>query len=119
MCKDRRCMGNHGGSIAGLAMLVLLASLLALSGCNVGPQFVPESERHAIDRKLVEYPKSWVLKTAARGLTAPEAIAFVTDEGEYKGSLLVAESGQDLKFPRIYGWKPDGTFFTVYPKRTQ
>jgi glucose/arabinose dehydrogenase len=63
----------------------------------------------------VEYPRGSALKVAARGITAGAAIAFVTEEGDYKGALLVAESGRDVDVPRIYGWKADGTLFNIYP----
>jgi hypothetical protein len=80
----------------------------------------PES-RVAIDRKIVDTPKGTSLFAAVRGLTAPTSIAFVTEEGPYKGAMLVAENGGDgpLDTPRIFGWKQDGTFFNVYPHSSQ
>lgn len=94
----------------------LLVAMSLIAGCISHPQLVPFDSRRPIDRKVVEYPAGFTLKTIARGLTGPSAIAFVKQEGEYYRSLLVAESGADGRNPRIYGWKPDGTFFNVYPR---
>src|SRR5450432_1183072 len=93
-----------------------LLAMLLVAGCAQQPVFLPEDWRKPIDRKLVEYPNGFVLKTLARGLTAPSSIAFVNDEGEFKGSILIAESGAVNDQPRIYGWKPDGTYFSIFPR---
>jgi glucose/arabinose dehydrogenase len=103
---------------------VLLAAWLTLlgsGGCTTGPRYIAESDRKVIDRKFVETPRGYVIKVLADGLSAPTAIAFVTDEGEYKGAMLVAESGDGMDSPRIYGWKNDSShsFFSVYPRGTQ
>jgi glucose/arabinose dehydrogenase len=96
-----------------------LLAIMLLAGCARQPVFLPEDWRKPIDRKLVEYPNGFVLKTIARGLTAPSAIAFVNDEGEFKGSILVAESGVGSELPRIYGWTPEGTYFSIFPRGTR
>src|SRR5450432_198260 len=96
-----------------------LFAMFLLAGCAQQPTFLTDDMRKPIDRKLVEYPNGFVLKTVARGITAPTAIAFVNDEGEFKGSIIVAESGAGNDRPRIYGWKADGTYFTVFPRRVQ
>lgn len=97
------------------AAVVTLVALI-MCGCAPGPQFIPAESRQPIDRKFVEYPHGMVLKTVARGITAGSAIALVADEGPYYGALLVAESGDADGSPRIYGWKPNGEFFSVYPR---
>ncbi|WP_428940399.1 PQQ-dependent sugar dehydrogenase [Fontivita pretiosa] len=100
--------------LAGLGIFLLL--IVAAPGCAPGPTLVPEATRKPIDRRFVEYPAGYELKPFARGLSNPSSIAFVTDEGEYKNSILIAESGVDNLRPRIYGYKPDGTFFSIYPR---
>lgn len=95
---------------------VVLLLVLIVGGCITRPQLLPVDARKPIDRKVVEYPQGFVLKILARGLTAPSSIAFVKEEGEFQGSLLVAESGTEGYSPRIFGWKPDGAYFNVYPR---
>lgn len=94
-----------------------LLALMLINGCASHPQLLPVEQRTPIDRKVVEYPSGYVLKTLVRGVTAGSAIAFVNDDGPYKGSLLVAETGVENDSPRIYGWKSDGSFFNVYPRQ--
>ncbi|HVT87827.1 MAG TPA: hypothetical protein VHD56_03160 [Tepidisphaeraceae bacterium] len=91
-------------------------TLLLMAGCISRPVWLSPQSRTIIDRKLVEIPAGYVLRLAALGLTAPSAITIVKDEGPYKGSTLVAESGDGGNQPRIYGWKADGSFFNVYPR---
>jgi glucose/arabinose dehydrogenase len=94
---------------------VVIALLIVLPGCARGPYYVPPRERQTIDRKFVEYPANFDLAAAVTGLTAPTSIAIVHDEGPHHGSVLIAESGSGGYRPRIYGFKPDGTYFDVYP----
>src|SRR4051794_27303319 len=93
-----------------LLVATSLAIVLLLSACAQGPNFVPPDQRHAIDRKYVEYPGGVVLKEAVRNLTGP-----VDCEVDAQGNLIVAESGTGGVDPRLYGFKKDGTFFSVYP----
>jgi glucose/arabinose dehydrogenase len=96
-----------------VGLLVVLQALVF--GCARGPQLVTGDAQKPVDRTHVEFPNGYLLKPFARGLNAPSAIAFVTEEGEYHGSILVAESGAGGSEPRIYGFKPDGTHFSIYP----
>lgn len=102
--------------VARITLVVALSMILLHSGCVSGPTLLPVDQRKPIDRKVIEYPVGFVLKTLARGLTAPSSIAFVKEDGPYQGSLLVAESGVDGHSPRIFGWKADGAYFSVYPR---
>jgi hypothetical protein len=103
-----------------LRATVLAAGYLAiggfLGGCQSSPSIVPNSQQKAIDRDIVEYPPNVQLTLFARGITAPSAIAFDYDEGEHKGTMFIAESGRGGHSARIYGFKPDGTYFDLYPK---
>ena len=101
-----------------LTLTAALATACGLFGCASGPHLVPEAKRNVIDRGVIEYPNEMVLTPFACGLTAPCAVAFEADEPDYKDSVLVAEAGADGD-PRVYGFKPDGTQFWIYPKHTQ
>jgi glucose/arabinose dehydrogenase len=94
--------------------LIGLAGVLC--GCQTGPSIVPYDQQKAIDRNIVEYPPNMELTIFGRGFTAPDAIAFDYDEGPHKGTMFVAESGRGGHPARIYGFKPDGTEFELYPK---
>jgi glucose/arabinose dehydrogenase len=110
-------LGQRGS--AGMILAILWVCLSGVGGCTTGPRFIPSEARTPIDRKVMEYPRAFLLQLAADGLTAPSAIAFVTEDGEYKGSILVAESGADGRAPRIFGWKSDHTYFSIYPHGRQ
>jgi len=90
----------------------LLAFALLLGGCSTTPYMLKPEEQVTIDRGRVEYPAATELKPLVRGLTAPTGIAFDTD-----GSIILAESGEGNNTPRVFGFKPDGTPFEVYPRR--
>ncbi len=102
--------GNWRNCRAAIFGLTVLACL-AVSGCFRGPVMLAQSSQHTVDLKYVEYPTGTALKVIATGLNAPSAMAFDND-----GTLFIAESGIDGSEPRIYGWKPDGTFIDIYPK---
>lgn len=87
-------------------------SLAFLAGCGGGPTLLKPEQQAIIDRALVEYPPNTELRPYVEGLTGPTAIAF-----DNQGNLLIAESGMDRE-PRIYGFKPSGQFFEIYPKGT-
>lgn len=72
-------------------------------------------KRPIIDRQVVEYPGGFQLELLADGLTAPSAIAFDSDAGPYQNSIFIAESGAGDTSPRIYGFKPSGEMFSIYP----
>ena len=110
-------MSKHSGRTL-LIRSLLLAAAVGLSGCAAGPHLVPENRRNVIDRAVVEYPNQMILTPYIGGLTSPCAVAFETDDPEYKGSVVVAEAGVDGD-PRVFGFKPDGTQFWIYPKHTQ
>lgn len=96
--------------------LLLGLVAVALTGCARGPHVVDPLKRYAIDRSVVEYPNNVALTPYIDGLTAPVAIGFETSDGPYKDSVIIAESGDN---PRIYGFKPDGTQFWIWPKRAR
>lgn len=104
-------MNLHPRSIAKRHLAATV--LLFLAGCFGKPTFIAESDRAAIDRKIVEYPTGFELTLAAANLTAPSAMAFDAD-----GSLLIGENTENDQ-PRIIGLKADGSFFQVYPRGTQ
>jgi glucose/arabinose dehydrogenase len=100
--------------ICGALACAALACLLC--GCQTGPSLIPDDQQKPIDRNIVEYPPNVGLTLYGHGFTAPAAIAFDYDEGEHKGTMFVAESGRGGHSARIYGFKPDGTYFDIYPK---
>src|SRR5262245_37327379 len=100
------------------ALAYAMLAIVLIGGCTSNPSFIVPTSRKTIDRKVVEYPSNFVLQVVASNLTAPTAVAFVNDDGPFKGSMLVAESGVNDE-PRIYGWKPDGSYFSVYPRGPQ
>ncbi|HEX8340489.1 MAG TPA: hypothetical protein VF624_06230 [Tepidisphaeraceae bacterium] len=102
--------------LIGITAVLFLAA--ALTGCARGPRLLAEKDRVTLDRRVVEYPADLELTTYAAGMTAPSAMAFVQDESEYKNALLIAESGIGTDDPQVYGFKPDGTQFRVYPRGT-
>ena len=111
-------MARGGGrTISSTSVFVVVSSLAIalLVGCARGPYYVPPPHRQTIDRKFVEYPANFDLTAAVTGLTAPTSIALVHDEGPQQGSVLIAEGGVGGYRPRVYGFKPDGTYFEVYP----
>jgi hypothetical protein len=93
---------------------LLVACLVC--GCQTGPSLIPEDQQKPIDRNIVEYPPDVQLTEFARGFTGATAFAFDNDDGEYKGSIIIAESGRGGRSAKIYGFKPDGTYFDIYPK---
>jgi len=110
-------VSKHSGRTL-LIRSLLLAAAVGLSGCAAGPHLVLENRRNVIDRAVVEYPNQMILTPYIGGLTSPCAVAFETEDPDYKGSVLVAEAGVDGD-PRVFGFKPDGTQFWIYPKHAQ
>lgn len=99
-----------------LAAVTLAAGVLVAGGCARGPHVIPLEQQQVIDRSEVEYPGRLQLTTAVAGLTAPTAVAFETSNPQFKGSVLIAESGIGETDVRIFGFKPDGTQFWIYPQ---
>ena len=90
---------------------LLVMGLMLLPGCAERPHMLPYDEQKPIDRSLMKYPTGAVVKPYIRGLSAPTAIAW--DE---EHSLLIAQGGNYDEEPSIIGFKPDGSFFQVYPR---
>lgn len=98
-----RCVAS-----AGLVVL-LIGGLCGTPGCAPGPRVASTADRKPIDRSVIEGPAGFTVHRYIENLTAPTAMTF--DE---RGNLLIAEGGLDGRPPAIYGFKPDGTRFTVY-----
>lgn len=107
-------LGRYRSFGAAAALALALAT-----GCARGPHLIPADKQTTIDRTVVEYPARLQLTTHVGGLTAPGAIAFETEDNDYKGSMLIAETGADGDEPRVFGFRPDGTQFWIYPRRTR
>jgi sugar lactone lactonase YvrE len=99
-------------------VLATLLSVAMLQGCEFWrkPTMNQLAVQRGIDRSIMDYPSGVEAKLGAFNLTAPCALGWVTTEGPYKGSMIVAEAGVGDFKPRIYGFKPDGTRFDIYPK---
>lgn len=96
-------------SIFCFTLCAALAACIA-TGCVRGPIFVAPDARKAIDRQLVDYPGRMVLREVVHNLTAP-----IDMEEDADGNIIVAESGSGGFDPRLYGFKLDGTYFSIYP----
>ncbi len=95
---------------------VLVAALGGLlPGCINQPQMLPASRQKPIDRAIVETPPGTLLVPLVRGLNSPQAFCF----DDTNGALLLSESGVDGCEPHIFGYRPDHSYFQIYPwKRT-
>ena len=85
------------------------AVALTTGGCLRGPVTVPLAQRKPIDRAVVDYQRG-VLEEVARNLTAA-----IDCEPDAQGNVIVAESGEGGYEPHIFGIRPDGTQFQIYP----
>ena len=90
--------------------LALALTSMCLIGCAPDVALVSPPTRHTIDRSVVEYPAGYRLQTIMRGLTGPTAITF-----DKEGSLIVADRGLSDN-PRIFGFKPSGSRFEIWPE---
>ena len=99
-------------------MLAVATAAGLFAGCVGGPTFVTTDKRVAIDRSIIERPTGLDVTTFISNLTTPTAIAFETQDGPYKDAAIVVEGGIDGREPRIFGFKPDGTRFNIFPKNT-
>src|SRR5437870_7397557 len=97
-------------SAAPLRLSAAILVSLILAGCLNNPIRLSANAQKTIDRAIVEYPTGFELKPYILNLTAPTSVAFDND-----GSILIAEGGIGGYSPRIFGYKPDGTYFQVYP----
>ena len=116
MDRAMRTAGAQGVPLQGALPSKVLAVLLgltiaALTGCAERPHMLPYDQQTPIDRSVMKYPTGSVVKPYVRGLSAPTAIAWDEDH-----SLLIAQGGNWDEEPSIIGFKPDGSFFQVYPK---
>jgi hypothetical protein len=93
-----------------LLFLALLGTGLLTSGCAQGPVFIPPGQRKVIDRSIVDYPGGTILEEVVTNLTGP-----CDCEVDSHGNLIVAESGAGGREPRIFGIRPNGSIFTIYP----
>lgn len=84
--------------------------VLLLSGCQYRAVLVPPGQRKGIDRTIVECPTGFELQPYARYLTDPSAIAF-----DNEGNLIIAEGADADSKIRIFGFRPNGTRFDIYP----
>jgi len=75
---------------------------------------LPLWRQRTIDRRITVYPAGFVLQPYIVGLSGPSAFCF--DDSK---NLLIAESGLDGADPHIFGFRPDGTRFEVYPSETR
>lgn len=93
-----------------LSITALAAAMLA--GCTHQPAMLKPEQQKTIDRGVVEYPAATELKPIIHNLTGPVGIAF-----DATGSMILAESGIGGNTARIIGFKTDGSFFEVYPRK--
>jgi hypothetical protein len=94
--------------------LLALAGYLLATGCATKPIYISASARRVIDRRIMEYPDGFVLKTFMTNLTCPTA--FCWDES---GNLIVVEGGIDGRDPHIILVRPDGSMSHIYPVETR
>jgi glucose/arabinose dehydrogenase len=90
------------------------AGLLLGGGCIVGPRVLPPDEQGVIDRKVTEYPTGFELRPYLYNLNNPTGFCF-----DDLGNLIVTEGGYDNEDPRIFGIRPNGTRFDIYPIETR
>ncbi len=89
--------------------LALALTGMCLIGCAPDVLLISPAARRTIDRSVVEYPAGYRLQTIVRELTGPTAITF-----DKEGSLIVADRGLS-DTPHIFGFKPDGSRFEIWP----
>ncbi|HEY1685112.1 MAG TPA: hypothetical protein VGG19_10140 [Tepidisphaeraceae bacterium] len=91
-----------------LALFVVAAGIVA--GCQYRPMMIAPNQRKALDRAIVETPTGFQLEPYVRYLTDPAAIAC-----DNRGNLLIAEGSTTDSSPLIFGFRPDGSRFNIYP----
>ena len=90
--------------------LLGLLCLISAAGCVHGPSYIAPNNRRPIDRALVDYPGGCALEMVATSLTG--AIDCDIDS---QGNVIIAESGAGGYEPHIFGCRPDGSTFDIYP----
>src|SRR5580704_17069316 len=101
-------------SIGLLGRFVCLAGLLVAGGCMVGPRVLTPDQQVVVDRKVTEYPSDFALQPYLTNRNCPSRFCF--DE---LGNLILTEGGYDGEVPRIFGIRPYGTRFNLYPIETR
>jgi len=96
--------------VASLALAGVWVAILFSGGCAAGPQVLMPAEQKTVDRRITEYPTGFELKPYIVNLDSPTGMSF--DEA---GNLIVAEGGIDSAEPHIFGVRPNGTRFDIYP----
>src|SRR3954454_3080129 len=102
----------------GLLIVVLGIAVVALTGgggCAHTPVVIPPADRHPIDASVIEAPAGTTVIPLMTGLTAPNSFCFDNEEGEHKGTLIIAESGAGGNAVHIFGKRADDTLFEIYP----
>jgi glucose/arabinose dehydrogenase len=102
------------GRLALLALGSAWLGLSILSGCAGGPKVLAPADQKIIDRKITEYPSGFVLKPYIVDLNSPTGMCF-----DDSGNLIIAEGGLDHEDPHIFGIRPNGTRFDIYPVETR
>lgn len=93
-----------------MRLVFVLFAAAILAGCQYRPVMIPLQERHGIDRAIVETPTGFELQPYIQYLTDPAAIAFDND-----GNLIIAEGATADSKVRIFGFRPNGSRFDIYP----
>ncbi|MGA2582927.1 MAG: hypothetical protein ABSG31_06585 [Tepidisphaeraceae bacterium] len=112
MAPDPSRQSSRGKGRLALSQLKLfwMGLLSLLGGCALGPHMLPVDQQKTIDRTITEYPAGFVLQPYVVNLDAPSAICW-----DDQGNLIIAESGTDNADPHIFGIRPDGKKFNIYP----
>jgi glucose/arabinose dehydrogenase len=119
MARTNPVFSMPGTARCGSAVVLLTLILIGLTGCTGGLRYVPESQRQPIDRSIIEFPTGFELTEVVTGLTGPVGVTFDNSDGPMRGSMIVAESGLEAGPPRIFGFRPDGEYFSIYPRGFQ
>src|SRR5262249_37109413 len=93
-----------------VAGALLLCLALGSGGCLRSASFIPPNQRLPIDRGLVDYPGDCTLETVAHNLTAA-----IDCDIDAEGTVIIAESGAGGYEPHIFGCRPNGSTFDIYP----
>src|SRR5690242_19268200 len=111
--RSRNMLQPENRSLACRFAVVMVFALLC-GGCPRSPRLTAEGERLEVSRQLIDYPPSLVMREVATLLNAPADFAVDAD-----GNVIIAESGRGEYDPRVYGFRKDGSFFTIYPPSKQ
>src|SRR4051794_1753897 len=91
---------RRSSHVAALFLATILLNIIG-TGCTGTPRIVPLAQQKPIDRSLVEIPAGMALLLEADGLTTPTSLCFDNEEGEHKGTVLIAEGGAGNTAVRI------------------